>query len=520
MDALAVLIPLLPFLASVIIGAGHVLGWIKDEACENFTAVTANWALTMACLLALALMGSDFMGKNSGIFSVGTWLTSDKLTISPSFLTSGFNVQLAAVFSVLLMIIARFSVNYMHREPGYHRFFAINCLFAASVYVIVLSGNMVMTFAGWEIAGFCSYLLIAYAYDRQTASVNATRVFVTNRIGDAGFILGIGLSYAWLESTNWNDLNTLIKDISKGETVSLSLCFTVAALVKSAQFPFTPWLARSMEGPTPSSTVFYGAVMIHAGVFLLILLQPLVDNTPLMQGMLILCGAATVIYSYFTGLTQSDVKSSMVYATSVQLGLMFLECGLGLWQLASWHLCAHAVVRCYLMLVTPSFIQNVKDNPVKPITPLLAKSRRFFIASLQRFWVEQISDWALVRPVQRLAHDLSYFDEYILDKLMGVPVPALNAVSTLAQLEESELAADIDLNTKNTVHKTGLIGLIMGWLTDWVHWFEDRLVLQGVSRDALHIGRNFGHLANQFEHIVLRPRYLVLFVFITLLVAF
>jgi NADH:ubiquinone oxidoreductase subunit 5 (subunit L)/multisubunit Na+/H+ antiporter MnhA subunit len=520
MDALAGLIPLIPFFAVVIIGIGNWLGWIADEKSEAFTAMVANWAITMACLLALVLLGADGLGKNSGAFTAGNWLASDTFKISFSFLTSGFNAQLAAVFSILIMITARFSVNYMHREPGFHRFFGIICLFASAVFLIVLSGNMAGTFLGWELAGLSSYLLIAYAYDRPVASTNATRVFVTNRIGDAGFILGIGLCYAWLESTNWRDLNASVVDLSKGEAAALGLCFTIAALVKSAQLPFTPWLARSMEGPTPSSAVFYGAVMIHSGVYLIILLQPIVDNTPLVQGMLVLFGSATAIYGFFTGLTQTDVKSSMVYATAAQLGLMFIECGLGFWHLASWHLCAHAIVRGYLMLVAPSFMQNVKDNPVKPVLPMLAKSRRLFTASIQRFWIEQINDWALVRPVQKLAHDLSYFDDFILDKLMGVPVPALNAVSTLAQLEENELAADIAFNVKNCVHQTGFIGLIMGWLTDRVHWFEDRLVLQGISRDALHIGRNFGHLAHHFELIILRPRYLVLFVMITLLVAF
>lgn len=520
MDALAVLIPLIPFFAAFIIGIGNWLGWVADEKSETFTAMVANWAITMACLLALVVFSADCFGKNSGRFTAGTWLASDTFKISFSFLTSGFNVQLAAVFSILIMITVRFSVNYMHRESGFHRFFGIICLFASAVFLIVLSGNMAGTFIGWELAGLSSYLLIAYAYDRPVASTNATRVFVTNRIGDAGFILGIGLSYAWLESTNWQDLNASVADLSKGEAAALGLCFTIAALVKSAQLPFTPWLARSMEGPTPSSAVFYGAVMIHAGVYLIILLQPLIDNTPLAQGMLVLLGSVTAIYGFFTGLTQTDVKSSMAYATAAQLGLMFTECGLGFWHLASWHLCAHAIVRGYLMLVAPSFMQNVKDNPVKPVLPVLAKSRRLFTASIQRFWIEQITDWALVRPVQKLAHDLSYFDDFILDKLMGVPVPALNAVSTLAQLEENELAAQLEENAEKAVHKTGLIGLIMGWFIDWVNWFEGRFVLQGLSRDTLHVGKRFGQLANQFEIIMLRPRYLVLFVFTTLLVAF
>jgi hypothetical protein len=161
---------------------------------------------------------------------------------------------------------------------------------------------------------------------------------------------------------------------------------------------------------------------------------------------------------------------------------------------------------------------NVRDNPIKPVTPMLATKRWLFVASLQRFWMEQITDWALVKPVRHLARDLSYFDDNVIDRLMGIPAPAITAAASLAQLEESALGAKLEHN--NFVVGKGLLGALAGWLTGLVHWFEDRLVLQGVGKDALHFGRELGHLANKFETRVLRPRYLVLLVFITLLVAF
>jgi len=171
--------------------------------------------------------------------------------------------------------------------------------------------------------------LIAYAYNRPTAAINATRVFVTNRIGDAGFILGTELSYAWVGSINWNDLNAASAQLTTGQATGISLCFAMSAFAKSAQLPFTPWLARAMEGPTPSSAVFYGAVMIHAGVYLVCLLEPVFEQAPFAMAVLSVVGCTTAIYSFIVGLTQTDVKSSLVFATSGQLGLMFLECGLG-----------------------------------------------------------------------------------------------------------------------------------------------------------------------------------------------
>ena len=215
-DVLVVLIPLLPLLAAGVIGVGHLLGALDGEADENMTTAIATSAIVLSCLLALALLTADLLGKSSGTFEVGRWLGSADLSIRISFITSGFSITLAALFAILLFVIIRFSVNYMHREAGSHRFFFILSLFASAMLLLVLSGNIVGTFTGWEIAGVCSYLLIAYAYDRPVAAFNATRVFVTNRIGDAAFMLGIGLSYAWTNSLDWSQLNSLSAQLSTG----------------------------------------------------------------------------------------------------------------------------------------------------------------------------------------------------------------------------------------------------------------------------------------------------------------
>ena len=520
MDALVFLIPLMPFIAAALIGLGHLLGIINGEAGESTTTDIATWAISMSSLLALTLLGADLLDKNTGSYSIGRWLDSDTLHVQINFITGGFSVRLAALFSVLLVIITRFSINYMHREGGFHRYFFILSLFASAMLLLVLSGNAVVTFIGWEMAGFCSYLLIAYAYDRPVAATNATRVFVTNRIGDAGFILGIGLSYAWGDNVSWSDLNAMAGQLSRGEATGIALCFAIAAFAKSAQFPFTPWLARAMEGPTPSSAVFYGAVMVHAGVYLLILLEPVFEHAPAAKGLVAIVGAITALYAVIVGLTQTDAKSSMIFAASGQLGLMFLECGLGYWQLAGWHLCAHAVVRGYQFLTAPSLMHNVQGNPIKPVSPAIARLRWAYVASLQRFWLDQINDWALVRPIHRLAHDLGHFDDHIVDGIMGAPAPAIRAISSLAQLEEKNIGARLDNEFDSFAQGSGLAGKLTEWTAAILHWFEDRFVLRGIGKGTISYGRKLGHAANQFEQLILRPRYLVLFVFITLLVAF
>jgi NADH:ubiquinone oxidoreductase subunit 5 (subunit L)/multisubunit Na+/H+ antiporter MnhA subunit len=385
--------------------------------------------------------------------------------------------------------------------------------------LLVLSGNAIGTFIGWELAGLCSYLLIAYAYQRPVATINATRVFVTNRIGDAGFIAGVALSYAWLDSVNWHDINSAA-ELTVGEATGIALCFALAAFAKSAQLPFTPWLARAMEGPTPSSAVFYGAVMTHAGVYLVYLLAPIFSQSPFAMGVLVVVGGTTALYSVIVGWTQTDVKSSLVCASSGQLGLMFLECGLGFWQLAAWHLCAHAVVRGGQFLTAPSLMHAVQGNPIKPVSPKIAQLRWLYSASLQRFWLDQITDRILLKPIIQLAHDLSYFDDYMVDRVMGSPAPTLHKIASLAQWEENTIGADLANDSVDFAHGTGLAGKLTQSAATLMHWFEDRFVLRGIGKDAIDYGRQLGHAANKFERLILRPRYLVLFVGITLLVAF
>jgi NADH:ubiquinone oxidoreductase subunit 5 (subunit L)/multisubunit Na+/H+ antiporter MnhA subunit len=508
----------MPLTAASAIGIGHLFGAIGGEADESITADIAGWTITMSSLLALTLLVTDLLGKNTGSYSVGQWLSSDTLDVQLNFITTGFNVRLAALFSLLLAIVIRFSIDYMHREAGYHRFFFILNLFASAMLLLVLAGNSIITFIGWEVAGVCSYFLIAYAYDRPVAAANATRVFVTNRIGDAGFILGAGLSYAWAGNVNWSNINAAVALLSPGEANAIALCFAVAAFAKSAQLPFTPWLSRAMEGPTPSSAVFYGAVMVHAGVYLVILLRPVFEHAPLAMAVAAIVGLITAVYAFVVGLTQTDVKSSLIFATSGQLGLMFLECGLGFWQLAGWHLCAHAVVRGYQFLTAPSLMHNVRGLEVQ--TPPRSIPTWAYVASLQRFWLDQITDWALVKPVRGLAHDLSYFDDHIVDRMMGAPDPAIRAISSLAQLEERVIGAHLDNESDKFAQGSGLAGKLTEWTAALLHWFEDHFVMHGIGKGAVDYGRRLGHIANRFEQSVLRPRYLVLFVCITLLVAF
>lgn len=513
------LLPALPLLAAVTIGGLHFFNVVNGEKHEALTARISLASIGLAALAAVGLQIAGLSDPTAHEYVFGHWLDTGRISIAVSLRDWGFNLVLATLFAVLLLIVTRFSVNYLHRETGFHRFFFVLNLFAAAMMLLVLSGNAVLTFIGWEIAGICSYWLIAYAYDRPVAARNATRAFVTNRVGDGGFLLGIALSLVWLESADWQIINQGAADLDKGDATLLALCFALAACAKSAQIPFTPWLARAMEGPTPSSAIFYGGVMIHAGVFLLIQLQGLLNQAPLAMLLLAITGGLGAVYGYWVGLSQTDIKSSQVYAATAQLGLMFLECGLGFWQLAGWHLCAHAVVRCYLLLTAPSILHATHGQAIRPVSPRWADCRWAFMVSLQRGWLEQALDWMLVKPIQQLASDMRNIDEYIVDPALGVPAPAINAISSLAEWEERKMGANLDSDEDSFARGSGLAGKLAQWIAALMNWFEYRFILRGIGRDSIHWGRRLGRRANRFERLLLSPRYLVLFVLITLMVA-
>ncbi|MGY6275695.1 proton-conducting transporter transmembrane domain-containing protein [Methylomonas sp. MgM2] len=519
MNIWIVFVPLLPLLASVTIGGLHFFRIIDDECGEKITARIAVCAISLSFLIAFALWLADRLGLMARPEFAGDWIRLGGLTIDFKLHGTDFNLTLAALFALLLLIVMRFSVNYLHRESGFHRFFFLLNLFASAMLLLVLSGNAVFTFVGWELAGFCSYCLVAYAYDRPVAAQNATRIFVTNRVGDGGFILGIALALIWLESADWQVINGNAGELDRGDAALLALSFALAAIAKSAQIPFTPWLGRAMEGPTPSSAIFYGGVMIHAGVFLLIQLRPLFEQAPPAMDVLAVVGGLTAVYGYWVGLSQTDIKSSQVFATSAQLGLMFLECGLGLWTLAAWHLCAHAVVRFYLLLSAPSLLYATQARPIKTISPVLANCRWAFMASLQRGWLEPALDWLLVRPVQQLAKDMRGIDEQVIDPVLGSPAPAIKAVSSLAQWEEQRMGANLDSEEDRFAKGSGLAGKLAQWTAALMSLFEYHFILRGIGRDSIHLGRRLGRAANRFEQLLLSPRYLALFVLITLLVA-
>lgn len=497
------LVPALPMLAALWIALGYVLGFNRDEAGEKDTARTSMTAASLSLILMLALDAMALAYGAPGTVRLGSWLDSGDYHVTVSFGLDQLGLVMGTLVALICLLVLRFSVNYMHREAGFQRFFMILNLFAGGMLLIVLAGNAVFTFIGWELAGVSSYLLIGYMLNRDTATTNASQAFITNRIGDAAFVAGIVSSFVWLGSVEWTDINN--GNLSHLQLALIVISFLVAAMAKSGMVPFSPWIARALEGPTPSSAVFYGSLMVHAGVYLVIRLEPLWLTSALLP-LLILVGLLTFGYGFLAGLVQTDVKSALMFSVTSQIGLMIFLCGIGLFDVAAGYLVLHAIFRAWQFLLAPSFLHNTSAPP-KPVTGWLARQNWLYTAALQRFWLDPLTRWLLVRPAQDLGQDAANFDKKVIQRIVGLPAQA----SHESALTDRRKTRRIDTGR-------GMAGKFMQGLASAFGWFEDHLVLKGGGESLTRLLAYLGGYMAKIEDLLAQPRYLLLMIIATFIV--
>jgi NADH:ubiquinone oxidoreductase subunit 5 (subunit L)/multisubunit Na+/H+ antiporter MnhA subunit len=260
--------------------------------------------------------------------------------------------------------------------------------------------------------------------------------------------------------------------------------------------------------------VFYGAVMVHAGVYLVLRAAPLLEQAPAVLAVVAILGALTAVYGFLGGLVQTDVKSALMFSTTGQVGLMFLACGLGAFELAAWHLAAHAAWRAYQFLNAPALMHLV-DRPTRPVPRWLGRRRALYQALLQRFWLDHLADWALVSPTRALASDVQAFDHRVVNRLVGLPGQA-SAVSSLAEWEarqQGELPVEGDV-----AQARGLAGRLLAGVASGLAWVEERLVLRGGGERAGAVLRELGGYLQRVDELLSQPRYLVLLIVATFVV--
>jgi NAD(P)H-quinone oxidoreductase subunit 5 len=328
-------------------------GWTPPERLvSRVTAVTfAAASLALAAIVwARALSHAPRV-----VVRFGNWFTVHDYHFPLVLLADGLSLPFLAMTVVLAGLIGKFSVTYLHREPGFLRFFLLLHLFAFGSVLAFAAGSFDLLVAGWEIVGITSVLLIAFFQQRTPPVENALRVFAVYRACDIGLLAGVVAMHGWAGGASFDGG---LPALSGGRASTLCLLFLVAAAGKAAQVPFSGWLPRAMEGPTPSSAIFYGAISIHAGAYLLLRVQPLLAQSGAATAMVIALGVATAIHGTLSGRASADAKTSLAYASLTQVGVVFVEIGAGWNSIAVAHILGHATVRTLQFLRAPSMLHD------------------------------------------------------------------------------------------------------------------------------------------------------------------
>ena len=333
------------------------------------------WVPTFLCSLSLILsiiiLFQAISGENYTVH-LGNWINSGNLNISWALRLDMLSAMMLFVVMLVSTLVHIYSISYMGHDPHQARFFSYLSLFTFAMLMLVTSNNFLQLFFGWEGVGLCSYLLIGFWFEKQSANAAAIKAFLVNRIGDLGLILGIcaiyystgSLDYDVVFNSAPSILNLDMKFLTYKVPYIEITCFLlfIGAMGKSAQIGLHTWLADAMEGPTPVSALIHAATMVTAGVFLVARCSPLFEYAPVALNFVIIVGALTSIFAAFIAISQNDIKKIIAYSTCSQLGYMFFACGVSAYSAGMFHLVTHAFFKALLFLGAGSIIHALSDE--------------------------------------------------------------------------------------------------------------------------------------------------------------
>ena len=363
MQKLYLLVPLAPLLGAAIAG-------LFCRVIPRWVAHTAAIAGVAIAFVASLLIFQDVSAGNTFNGTVYQWLTSGDYTFEVGFLIDQLTVVMMLVVTFVSLMVHIYTIGYMQDDPGYSRFFSYIALFTFSMLMLVMSNNFMQLFFGWEAVGLVSYLLIGFWFKRPTAIMANMKAFLVNRVGDFGFILGIGLVLAHFGTLDYKTVFERAPELAnatitlyagcEGGTVLLmsAICILlfIGAMGKSAQVPLHVWLPDSMEGPTPISALIHAATMVTAGIFMVARMSPLFELSDAALSFVIVIGSITALFMGFLGIIQNDIKRVVAYSTLSQLGYMTVALGASAYSVAIFHLMTHAFFKALLFLAAGSVI--------------------------------------------------------------------------------------------------------------------------------------------------------------------
>jgi len=367
-DLIVILIPALPLTAMLLNGL-----WGTRYSHE--VAHRLGWGSVAGSFLCAIVVFADTLKTGvSKEVTVYTWIFGGDLTINLAFLIDPLTCIMLLVVTGVGFLIHLYSVGYMHGERGFTRFFTYMNLFMVSMLLLVMGNNYLVLFIGWEGVGLCSYLLIGYYYDRVSAAKAATKAFVVNRIGDAGFLLAIFLVFVNFNTLDYTQVFAQAGKLSPEMATAIAICLLIGAIGKSAQIPLYTWLPDAMEGPTPVSALIHAATMVTAGVYMIVRNHVIYDMSPVAMTTVAWVGGLTALFAATIGLVQNDIKRVLAYSTVSQLGYMFLACGIGAYTAAIFHLMTHAFFKALLFLSAGSVIHALSgEQDIRNMGGLKAK---------------------------------------------------------------------------------------------------------------------------------------------------
>ena len=354
------LVPFAPLVGAMVAGfAGRAIG-------KKVTHRVAILGVLVSLLASLWVMHDVSQGNtfNGALYS---WAVIGKLKMEVGFLIDQLTAMMMVVVTFVSLMVHVYTIGYMEEDDGYQRFFAYISLFTFSMLMLVMSNNLLQLFFGWEAVGLVSYLLIGFWYTKPSAIYANLKAFMVNRVGDFGFVLGIGLLVAWTGSLDYAEIFAAAPNLEKvtiqliGDTpwsliTVTCICLFVGAMGKSAQFPLHVWLPDSMEGPTPISALIHAATMVTAGIFMVSRMSPLYEMSEVALSFVMIIGAITAFFMGLMGIIQNDIKRVVAYSTLSQLGYMTVALGASAYSVAVFHLMTHAFFKALLFLGAGSVI--------------------------------------------------------------------------------------------------------------------------------------------------------------------
>ncbi|MET3374125.1 NADH-quinone oxidoreductase subunit L [Variovorax boronicumulans] len=362
-------VPLAPLVGAALAGlfgtkfGGNHIGR-KVTHSLTILGVFVAFVISAMTLKSVIVDGARF---NQTIYE---WMMVGGLKMEVGFLVDGLTAMMMCVVTFVSLMVHIYTIGYMEEDDGYNRFFSYISLFTFSMLMLVMSNNMLQLFFGWEAVGLVSYLLIGFWFNKPTAIFANMKAFLVNRVGDFGFILGIGLIAAYAGTLNYGEAfakaHTLAGITFPGTEWMLitviCICLFIGAMGKSAQFPLHVWLPDSMEGPTPISALIHAATMVTAGIFMVARMSPLFELSDTALSFILVIGAITALFMGFLGIIQNDIKRVVAYSTLSQLGYMTVALGASAYSVAVFHLMTHAFFKALLFLGAGSVIIGMHHN--------------------------------------------------------------------------------------------------------------------------------------------------------------